>query len=97
MLPFFIIIAFLFSRLPLLSLILLNNGSPTATAAGGDSSTVVATVNGQPIYQDDFNDQVNKDKTNALNDPMFGALFNNFQGITGTRALEELSSTRSIS
>jgi hypothetical protein len=89
MIPFFIIIAFLLFALAIAVTYLLNNGSPVVTTAG-DSSTVVATVNGQPIYQDDYNDQVNKDKTNALNDPMFGALFNNFQGITGTRALDEL-------
>ena len=35
---------------------------------------------------------MNKDKANALSDPMFGALFNNFQGITGTRALDALRS-----
>jgi curved DNA-binding protein CbpA len=88
MIPFFIIVAFLLFALAVTIGFLLNRGSTTTT--GADNTAVVATVNEQPIYQDDYDEQVNKDKTNALNDPMFGALFNNFQGITGTRALEEL-------
>jgi curved DNA-binding protein CbpA len=53
--------------------------------------TVVATVNDRPIYEREYNERVERDKQNALNDPVFGALFNNFQGITGTRALDALS------
>jgi len=89
MIPFFIIIAFLVFALAVTVAFLLNRGS-TPTTAGADNTAVVATVNGEPIYQDDYDEQVNKDKANALSDPMFGALFDNFQGITGTRALEEL-------
>ncbi len=85
---YFIIIAFLLFAIAVAITYLLN-GEPMVTTAG-IAAGIVATVNTQPIYQDDYKDQVNKDKTNALNDPLFGTLFNNFQGITGTRALKEL-------
>jgi curved DNA-binding protein CbpA len=54
--------------------------------------TVVAIVNDQPIYEREFNRRVDVDKQIALSDPFFGAMFNNFQGITGTRALDTLRS-----
>jgi hypothetical protein len=89
MIPFFIIIAFLVFAFAVAVAYLLNRGQVTPV---GDPGAAVATVNGQPIYQADFDAQVAQDKANALNDPMFGALFNNFQGITGTRALDALRS-----
>jgi hypothetical protein len=85
MMPFFIVIAFLLIALLIAGTYLLNRGP--AAGPGGD---VVATVNGQPIYRADYEAQAEIDKTNALNDPLYGALFNNFQGITGTRALDTL-------
>ncbi len=51
---------------------------------------VVATVNGVPIYEREFNERVEKDKQTALADPLFAPFFDNFQGITGTRALDVL-------
>jgi hypothetical protein len=61
---------------------------PTTISKG----TVVALVNDQPIYQREFDRRVDLDKQIALSDPFFGAMFNNFQGITGTRALDTLRS-----
>ena len=51
---------------------------------------VVATVNGVPIYEREFNERIEKDKQTALSDPLFAPFFDNFQGITGTRALDVL-------
>ena len=70
----------------------LNSSSPPVVAPGqAGPGDVVATVNGRPIYEREYNARVERDKQNALNDPVFGVLFNNFQGITGTRALDALS------
>ncbi len=49
---------------------------------------VLATVNGVPIYSRDWEERVAKDKEIALSDPILGGFVNNFEGITGTRALE---------
>ena len=51
---------------------------------------VVATVNDVPIYEREFDERVEKDKETALADPLFAPFFENFQGITGTRALDVL-------
>src|SRR5207248_1794474 len=58
-----------------------------ATGAAGD---VVASVNDVPIYRRDYDERLEKDKENALNDPFFSSMANNFQGITGTRMLDVL-------
>ncbi|MFL5733589.1 MAG: SurA N-terminal domain-containing protein [Chloroflexia bacterium] len=65
----------------------LNGGTTGGTPAGN----VVATVNGVPIYMRDYQERLAKDKANAMNDPFFSGLANNFQGITGTRMLDVLS------
>ncbi|MEO6457336.1 MAG: SurA N-terminal domain-containing protein [Chloroflexia bacterium] len=54
------------------------------------SGNALATVNGVPIYEREFNERVERDKLTALADPLFSAFFENFQGITGTRALDVL-------
>jgi curved DNA-binding protein CbpA len=51
---------------------------------------VVATVNGEPIYRSEYDERVRKDRENALSDPFFAAMANNFEGITGTRMLDVL-------
>jgi hypothetical protein len=84
MMPLFIIAAFLLFALGVAITYLISRGPTTPV---GD---VVATVNGEPIYRQEFDDQVTKDRNAAINDPMFGVLFNNFQGITGTRMLDSL-------
>jgi hypothetical protein len=55
------------------------------------AGAVVATVNGVPIYTREYQERVARDKANALNDPLFSGLVNNFEGITGTRMLDVLS------
>lgn len=52
---------------------------------------VLAAVNGVPIYHDDWQVRLEKDKNNALSDPLFQPFVNNFQGVTGTRMLDILS------
>jgi hypothetical protein len=52
--------------------------------------SVVATVNGRPIYQQDYDERVEEDKQVALSDPIMGVFLDNFQGVTGTRALDIL-------
>lgn len=81
-LPYFIIMVFLAFGLSVAIAFLVNRG-PTNRVCD-----TVATVNGVPICRDDLEERFAKDKAAALNDPIYGALFNNFQGITGTRALD---------
>ena len=52
---------------------------------------ILATVNGVPIYQDDWEERLDRDKNSALSDPLFAPFVNNFQGVTGTRMLDILS------
>lgn len=52
---------------------------------------VIASVDGVPVYADDWNERVERDKNSALSDPLFSPFVNNFQGITGTRMLDVLS------
>jgi curved DNA-binding protein CbpA len=91
MFPWFMVVAVLAVALVVGFLYLRNSGSPEATPGAQESGDVVATVSGRPIYRREYNERVARDKENALNDPVFGALFNNFEGITGTRALDALS------
>jgi hypothetical protein len=51
---------------------------------------VIASVNGVPIYEDDWKERVDRDKNSALSDPLFSPFVNNFQGVTGTRMLDIL-------
>ncbi|MEO8286754.1 MAG: SurA N-terminal domain-containing protein [Chloroflexota bacterium] len=81
-LPYFLVAAVLLFALAVAIGFLVNRG-PAAPPADA-----VATVNGEPILRADYDQRVDKDKAVALNDPMFGVLFNNFEGITGTRALD---------
>ena len=52
---------------------------------------VIATVNGVPVYNDDWQERIERDKNSALSDPLFAPFVNNFQGVTGTRMLDVLS------
>jgi hypothetical protein len=70
---------------------LANSGPAVVTQGATGPGDVVATVNGRPIYDREYRARVERDKQTALNDPVFGVLFKNFQGITGTRALDALS------
>lgn len=72
------------------SLLYLLNTPAAAPQPEPDRGNVVATVNGVPIYERDFNERVERDKQTALADPLFAPFFDNFQGITGTRALDVL-------
>ncbi|MDQ3705291.1 MAG: DnaJ domain-containing protein [Chloroflexota bacterium] len=51
---------------------------------------VIATVNGVPIYSDDWEERLERDKNSALSDPLFAPFVNNFQGVTGTNMLDIL-------
>jgi hypothetical protein len=65
-----------------------------STHLTGDEATrgsVVATVNGRPIYEQDYLERIETDKAIALADPIFGALVGNFETVTGTRALDILN------
>lgn len=70
--------------------VLTGNQAALQPAANLDRGAIVATVNGAPIYEQDFNERVEIDKQIALSDPFFNVLLNNFQGFTGTRALQVL-------
>lgn len=52
---------------------------------------VIASVNGVPVYSDDWQERLDRDKNSALSDPLFSPFVNNFQGVTGTRMLDILS------
>ncbi len=65
-----------------------NTGAPLGVPpASGDRGEVMASVNGLPIYSDDWQVRLERDKNTALADPLFTPSFNNFQGITGTLML----------
>jgi hypothetical protein len=53
---------------------------------------VVATVNGQPIYQQDFLERVELDKNAVLNDPLVGAYIKGLTPFSQTQALETFRS-----
>lgn len=52
---------------------------------------IVATVNGEPLYAREFEEQANFDKKRAESDPMVMGLIGSFDTITGTRFLDGLS------
>ena len=62
---------------------------PPASESRGE---VLATVNGVPIYSQDWEERLARDKEAALSDPFMAAFLDNFQSITGTRALEVIKS-----
>jgi hypothetical protein len=64
--------------------------SPYLTGDEPRRGGVVATVNGRPIYQQDYDERVEMDRQVALSDPLMGVFLQNFEGITGTRALDIL-------
>jgi hypothetical protein len=73
--------------------------APTPTAGVGvtgkanyepPADKVVARVNDVPIMYDDWQRRIGIDKTNMLADPFSAMMLNNFEGITGTRALDVL-------
>lgn len=73
--------------------------APTPTAGVGVTGKanyepppdkVVARVNNVPIMYDDWQRRIGIDKTNMLADPFSAMMLNNFEGITGTRALDVL-------
>ncbi len=51
---------------------------------------IVAKVNDVPIMYDDWQRRIAIDKNNMLADPFSAMMLNNFEGITGTRALDVL-------
>jgi curved DNA-binding protein CbpA len=53
------------------------------------TGATVATVDGTPIYQRDWDVRENTDKQNVLSDPLFASFFDS-STITGTRALDAL-------
>ena len=53
------------------------------------TGAVVATVDGTPIYQRDWDVRSSTDKKNVLSDPLFASFFDS-STITGTRALDAL-------
>lgn len=89
--PWLMVVAVLAVALAIAITFLANSTPRVAGTSSTEPGDVVATVNGRPIYEREYQARVARDKQNALNDPVFGALFNNFQGITGTRALDALS------
>jgi hypothetical protein len=73
--------------------------APTPTAGVGITGKanydappdkIVARVNDVPIMYDDWQRRIGIDKTNMLADPFSAMMLNNFEGITGTRALDVL-------
>ncbi len=54
--------------------------------------SVVATVNDQPIYQQDFLERVELDKNAVLNDPLVGAYIQTLSPFSQTQALETFRS-----
>jgi hypothetical protein len=51
---------------------------------------IVARVNDVPILYEDWQRRIGIDKNNMLADPFSAMMLNNFEGITGTRALDVL-------
>ncbi|HEY0071012.1 MAG TPA: SurA N-terminal domain-containing protein [Chloroflexia bacterium] len=76
-----------------LALFLLLRGRQDGLAVTPDPTRgeVIATVNGVPIYSDDWQERLDRDRNSALSDPLFAPFVNNFQGVTGTRMLDILS------
>ena len=78
-----------------------NNGGATNNGSGGqsspvtgvlrtDSGSVVATVNGQPIYDREYQDRAGKDRANAASDALMGSLLA-AGGITATRMIDVIN------
>ncbi|HST04869.1 MAG TPA: SurA N-terminal domain-containing protein [Chloroflexia bacterium] len=86
-LPYFLAIAVLGFGIALGISYLQNKGS--CVPADLPTGPTVATVNGTPIYQRDWDERANTDQQNVLSDPLFAAFFNSTT-VTGTRALDAL-------
>jgi hypothetical protein len=61
-------------------------------APAENRGSIVATVNGQPIYEQDFLERVDIDKQGALNDPIFGGYIKTLTPYSQTQVLETLKS-----
>ena len=87
-LPYVLVSALVVALAVALLFLLLRPSQP----AGGNENrgAILATVNGVPIYDQDFQERLEIDRNTALADPLFSPFFNNFEGITGTRALNIL-------
>lgn len=64
-----------------------NNATPNE-----NRGSVVATVNGQPIYEQDYLERSEMDKNGALADPFFGVYFETLTPFSQTQVLETLKS-----
>ena len=62
------------------------------SAPAENRGTVVATVNGEPIYEQDYLERVEIDKQGALDDPIFGGYFKTLTPFSQTQVLETLKS-----
>ncbi len=87
--PFVLGALLLFALALVVSFFIAKNGGQAAAESRG---VVVATVNGVPIYMQDYQERLTRDKAIIMQDPLFSPLINNFQGITGTRMLQIVSS-----
>ena len=86
-LPYIVLIAVLGFGIAVGISYLQNKGS--CVPADLPTGAVVATVDGTPIYQRDWDVRSSTDKKNVLSDPLFASFFDS-STITGTRALDAL-------
>ncbi|MBF6611737.1 MAG: SurA N-terminal domain-containing protein [Chloroflexi bacterium] len=87
--PFLLGALLLFVLALVVTFFIAKNGGQAGAESRGE---IVATVNGAPIYMQDYQERLARDKANIAQDPLFAPLINNFQGITGTRMLQIVSS-----
>lgn len=87
--PFLLGALLLFVLTLVVTFFIAKNGGQAGAESRGE---IVATVNGAPIYMQDYQERLARDKANIAQDPLFAPLINNFQGITGTRMLQIVSS-----
>jgi hypothetical protein len=86
-LPYIVLIAVLGFGIAVGITYLQNKGS--CVPADLPTGAVVATVDGTPIYQRDWDVRASTDKKNVQSDPLFASFFDS-STITGTRALDAL-------
>jgi hypothetical protein len=86
-LPYILLIAVLGFGIAVGISYLQNKGS--CVPADLPTGAIVATVDGTPIYQRDWDVRERTDKQNVLSDPLFASFFDS-STITGTRALDAL-------
>lgn len=70
------------------SVFLLARGPQCTPPPEPPNGQIVATVNGVPIYNREYEEQATTDTQRALNDPMVMALIGSFDTITGTRFID---------